>query len=133
MRAVRLNELGGPEKLTLEQIPDPVPAAGEICVRVRYAALNRRDVYITQGLYPKIELPKTLGSDACGVVAALGAGVTEPPVGTPVVIYPALDWGEDERVWRRESSVLGMPRDGTLAEYITIPAGNVFPKPAALE
>ena len=132
MKAVRLNELGGPEKLVVEEIPDPKPAAGEILVRISRAAFNRRDVFITQGLYPGIELPRTLGSDGCGTVAAHGAGVSAPPLGTRVVIDPTLGWGDDERVWRRDAQVLGMPRDGTFAELVAIPAANVHPAPAHL-
>lgn len=132
MKAVRLNELGGPEKLHVEEIPDPKPAAGEILVKISHAAFNRRDVFITQGLYPGIELPKTLGSDGCGTVAQLGEGASGPKAGTRVVIYPALKWGDDERVWRRESGVLGMPHEGTFAEYVTVPAENVYPAPASL-
>jgi NADPH:quinone reductase-like Zn-dependent oxidoreductase len=132
MKAVRLNELGGPEKLHVEDIPKPKPAAGEILVNIKRAALNRRDVFITQGLYPGIELPKTLGSDGMGTVAELGDGVSEPKVGTRVVIDPTLNWGDDERVWRRDGGVLGMPREGTLAEFIAVPAANVHPAPEHL-
>ena len=57
MKAVRLNELGGPEKLHVEEVPEPKPSAGEILVKVGRAAFNRRDVYITHGLYPGIKLP----------------------------------------------------------------------------
>ena len=132
MKAVRLNELGGPEKLHVEEIPAPKPAAGEILVNISRAAFNRRDVFITQGLYPGIELPKTLGSDACGTVAELGAGASGPKAGTRVVIYPAMKWGADERVWKRDSGVLGMPHEGTFAEYVAVPAENVYPAPSSL-
>ena len=132
MKAVRLHELGGPEKLLVEDVPDLVPGAGEIAVRITRAAFNRRDVFITQGLYPGITLPKTLGSDGCGAVAALGEGVSGPAVGTPVVINPCLGWGDDPNVWRRDASVLGMPHDGTFAELCVVPAENVFAKPAHL-
>jgi len=132
MRAVRLNELGGPEKLHVENVPDPQPGSGEVSVRIKRAAFNRRDVFITQGLYPGIELPKTLGSDGCGEVAALGEGVTGPAPGTPVVINPQLGWSEDE-AFASHGSILGMPRDGTFAELVTVPAINVHPKPAALD
>ena len=66
MKAVRLNELGGPEHLHVEEIAQPVPGDGEILVRVHRAAFNRRDVFITQNLYPGIVLPRTLGSDGAG-------------------------------------------------------------------
>ena len=132
MKAVRLNELGGPEKLHVEEVPEPKPAAGEALIKVKRAALNRRDVYITQNLYPGIELPKTLGADACGTVAAYGDGAQGPAIGTRVVIDPTMNWGDDERVWKREGGVLGMPRDGTFAEYVTVPAANVHPAPEHL-
>jgi len=132
MKAVRLNELGGPEKLHVEDIPDPKPAPGEILVNVKRAAINRRDVFITQGLYPGIELPKTLGSDACGTVAAFGEGAKGPGQGTRVVIDPTMNWGDDERVWRRDGGVLGMPREGTFAEYVVVPAQNVHAAPEHL-
>jgi zinc-binding alcohol dehydrogenase/oxidoreductase len=132
MKAVRLNEIGGPQNLRLETIDDPAPGEGEILVRVKRAAFNRRDVFITQGLYPGIALPRTLGSDGAGEVAALGSGASGPAVGTPVVIDPMLGWGPDPAVWDKASSILGMPRDGTFAEYVVVPAGNVHPKPAHL-
>lgn len=133
MKAVRLHEKAGPRALKVEVIPDPTPQAGEILVRIHRAAFNRRDVFITQGLYPGIELPKTLGSDGCGVVALLGAGVSGPPVGTPVLIDPMLGWGDDPHIWSAKASVLGMPHEGTFAEYISVPAGNVYAKPTHLD
>jgi zinc-binding alcohol dehydrogenase/oxidoreductase len=132
MKAVRLNAIGGPQNLRLETIPDLVPGEGEILVNVKRAAFNRRDVFITQGLYPGIELPRTLGSDGAGVVAELGAGVGGPAVGTAVVIDPMLDWGPAVAKWDKGSSILGMPHDGTFAEYVLVPAANVHPKPAHL-
>jgi zinc-binding alcohol dehydrogenase/oxidoreductase len=132
MKAVRLNEIGGPQQLRIESIPDPTPGEGEILVRVTRAAFNRRDVFITQGLYPGISLPRTLGSDGTGTVAALGVGVPGPGVGTPVVIDPMLGWGADPGVWEKGNSILGMPHDGTFAEYVLVPAANVHPKPAHL-
>jgi zinc-binding alcohol dehydrogenase/oxidoreductase len=132
MRAVRLHELGGPQKLVIDEVADPVPAAGEILVRVKRAAFNRRDVFITQGLYPGIQLPAILGSDGCGVVAAHGAGASGPAVGTSVVINPMIGWGDDPRMWHTAGNVLGMPHPGTFADYVCAPAENVFAKPARL-
>lgn len=133
MKAVRLSEIGGPQNLRIETIADPTPGAGEILVKITRAAFNRRDVFITQGLYPGIELPRTLGSDGAGVVAAHGAGASGPAVGTSVVIDPMLGWGSDEHVWdAKNQSILGMPKDGTFAEYVVVPAANVHPKPAHL-
>jgi zinc-binding alcohol dehydrogenase/oxidoreductase len=132
MKAVRLNELGGPEKLHVEKVPDPVAGPGEIVVKISRAAFNRRDVFITQGLYPGIELPKTLGSDGAGVVASLGEGVSGPAVGTAVIIDPEIGWSDTLGHAYKGASVLGMPMDGTFAEYVLVPAANVYKKPAAL-
>jgi zinc-binding alcohol dehydrogenase/oxidoreductase len=124
MRAVRLHEIGGPQNLVVEEIPRPEPADGEVLVRIRAAAFNRRDVFIAQGLYPGIKLPVTLGSDGAGVLESSGA---------EVVIDPMLGWGDDPNVWDpKSSSLLGMPRDGTFADYVAVPSGNVHPKPPSL-
>jgi NADPH:quinone reductase-like Zn-dependent oxidoreductase len=132
MRAIVLRETGGPASLHVEEVEAPVAGPGEILVRVRRAAFNRRDVFITQGLYPGIVFPVIPGSDACGVVAAHGEGASGPPVGTSVVIDPMLGWGDDPRLWRPDATILGMPHHGTFAEYVAVPAGNVHPKPARL-
>ncbi len=134
MRAVRLNEIGGPQNLHVEEIAVPAYGEDEVLVRVRAAAFNRRDVFITQGLYPRIELPRTLGSDGAGEIAAIGAGVDRMiAVGDTVVIDPMFDWGDDPHVWdAAKSSLLGMPRDGTFAQYVAVPATNVYPKPYSL-
>jgi len=123
MKAVRLDEVGGPQKLRLEEIARPVPGQGETLVRVRAAAFNRRDVFITQGLYPGIALPRTLGSD--------GAGVHED-TDAEVVIDPMLGWGDDPKRWADGASILGMPHDGTFAQYVAVPRANVYPKPSHL-
>ncbi len=121
MKAIRLHELGGPQNLRCEEVPQPAPVAGEALVRLRAAALNHRDVFISQGLYPNISLPRILGSD--------GAGELE---GKRVLIDPLIGWGDDERIWRPEASILGMPRDGTFAQYVAVPQANVHAVPEHL-
>ena len=73
MRAIRIHETGGPEKLRVEDIPVPLPLAGEVRVRVEAAGLNFIDTYQRSGLYP-VALPFTLGAEVGGVVSAVGAG-----------------------------------------------------------
>jgi zinc-binding alcohol dehydrogenase/oxidoreductase len=133
VHALRLREVGGPGALRVEEIDTPVIRAGEALVRVAAAALNRRDLYVTQGRYPNVRLPVTLGSDGAGEIAALGSDVAHLHVGDAVVIDPMLDWGDDPRVWdASRSSILGMPRDGTFARYVAVPIDNVYRKPPAL-
>lgn len=121
MQAVRLRETGGPDQLRVEDVAQPQAQPGETLVRVRAAALNRRDVFITQGLYQNIQLPCTLGADGSGEA-----------FGRSVVIDPTIGWGDDDRAWRPEARILGMPRDGTFAQYVAVPAENVHAKPEHL-
>ena len=114
------------------EIPTPQPAADEVLVRLRAAALNHRDVWIQKGQYAGIKLSCTLGADGSGEIAALGAGVTDWAVGAPVIIYPGVAWGDEQRAQGRDFRVLGMPDPGTFAEYIAVPARSVRPRPAHL-
>jgi zinc-binding alcohol dehydrogenase/oxidoreductase len=133
MQAVRLCEIGGPENLRVDEIPVPAIRDDEALVRMRAAALNRRDLFITQGLYPNIRLPVTLGSDGAGEIAALGAVVADLRVGDEVVVDPMLGWGGDPRVWdAARATILGTPRDGTFAQYVVVPMENLYRKPAHL-
>jgi zinc-binding alcohol dehydrogenase/oxidoreductase len=133
MEAVRLHETGGPESLRIDRIPRPTAAEGEVLVRLRAAALNHRDVFITQGLYPNIRMPVTPGSDGVGEIEAVGAGSFEGAVGDEVVIDPMLGWGGDARVWDTSTAnILGMPRDGTFARFVAVPSANVYRKPERL-
>lgn len=132
MRAVVLHEIGKPENVRVEEVAMPVPGAGEVRVALEASALNRRDVWITVGAYPRIKLPSISGSDGAGVVDAVGAGVDAAMIGREVVIYPARDWGDDPRGGGPNFRVLGMPDQGTFAEFICVPAANVVAKPAHL-
>ncbi|HVC18594.1 MAG TPA: zinc-binding dehydrogenase [Vicinamibacterales bacterium] len=132
MKAVVLRELGPAANLRLDEVPDPVPGAGEVVVRLKAAALNHRDVWIRLGQYAGIKVPIILGSDGAGEVAAVGAGVDGALVGRAVVIDPSLDWGPDERAQGRTYRILGLPDDGTYAQRVKVPAANVHAKPAHL-
>lgn len=136
MKAVRLHEIGnGPDDLRYEDVETPEPGEGEVVVKLHAAALNRRDVFITYGQYPGAKpdaLPVVLGSDGSGKISAVGDGVSEPDVGGEVVINPALFWGDDVRISGKDYRILGLPEDGTYAEYIKVPADHVYPKPRNL-
>lgn len=134
MRAMVLSKDGAdaPAKLDLRQVPRRAPAAGEVVVALKAAALNRRDVWIRLGQYGGIKLPCILGADGAGVVAAVGAGVAPELIGQAVVINPSLGWGADPAAQGPDYRILGMPEDGTYAEQIVVPAANVVAKPAHL-
>ena len=135
MKAVRLHTLEGPEELVYEDVPEPKAGPGETVVRLRAAALNRRDLFATQGQYPGVTpdvLPNIPGSDGSGEVVARGEGADGPDEGTEVVINPALFWGDNPRVPGKEYRILGIPDEGTFAEFIKVPSDHVFPKPSHL-
>jgi zinc-binding alcohol dehydrogenase/oxidoreductase len=129
MKAIVLRELGGPEKYQFEQIETPEPSRNEVVIRLRAAAFNRRDIFIRKGEYPGIRLPAIPGADGSGEIVAVGEGANNLVIGSKVVIYPALNWGDDERIYRKDFSIVGVPTDGTFAEYIKVPKENVFLKP----
>jgi zinc-binding alcohol dehydrogenase/oxidoreductase len=130
MQAIVLRDLGGPEHLRLESVPDPQPGPGEVVVRLKAAALNHRDVWIRRGQYAGIKLPVILGSDGAGTVSAVGPKADAKLLGREVVINPSLDWGTDDRVQGPHFRILGLPDDGTYAELVKVPASAVYPKPA---
>jgi NADPH:quinone reductase-like Zn-dependent oxidoreductase len=132
MKAIILRELGGPERLALDEADDPRPGPGEAVVALRAAALNHRDAWIRKGLYAGITLPIIPGSDGAGEVAEVGDGVDRTWLGRHVVVNPSLGWGPDARVQGPSYKILGLPDDGTYAELVKVPAENVFAKPAAL-
>ncbi|HEV8226101.1 MAG TPA: zinc-binding dehydrogenase [Methylomirabilota bacterium] len=135
MRAVVLREPGGPENLKLEEVPDPSPGVSEVVVRLKAAALNHRDVWIRSGTGAYAGGFKhrvILGSDGAGEVLSVGSGGDRSLVGRSVVINPSLDWGDDHAAQGPDFRILGLPDDGTYAQAVRVPAGNVHPKPAGL-
>src|SRR4051794_37681314 len=77
MKAIRVHEFGGPEKLALEEVADPKPGAGEVLVDVHAAGVNPFETMMRAGTYAiKPSLPWTPGVDGAGIVSAVGDGVT---------------------------------------------------------
>jgi len=111
----------------------PEPGQGEVRVALKAAALNHRELFILKGQYPGMTLPCTLGADGAGIVDALGADVPGDLEGQRVVLYPGLEWGEDERFPSRKFHLLGMPAPGTIADYICVPAASVRGIPEHLD
>ncbi len=132
MRAVRCERQGPPEEMTLVDLPDPVAGPGEAVVRLHACGLNHRDVWIRQGLYARIQLPCVLGSDGAGVVESVGPGVDPGLRGKRAVIIPCEKWGPDPAVQGKEFLILGMPRQGTMAEKIAVPASMIVELPDSI-
>src|SRR5690606_28047794 len=83
VKAVRVEQHGGPEVMKLVQVPLAAPAAGEVRIRQKAIGLNFVDIYCRTGLYPN-PLPHGLGFEAAGVVEAVGDGVSRFKVGDRV-------------------------------------------------
>jgi NADPH:quinone reductase-like Zn-dependent oxidoreductase len=139
MRCVVVREHGGFDKLRLEERPVPTPLPGQVRVRMQAVGLNHLDTWVRRGVpghtFP---LPLVTSSDGCGVVDALGAGVTGISAGDPVVVLPGVSCGACEACQQgqdnlcRSYHILGESCDGTAAEFVCVPAANVAPKPRAL-
>jgi len=130
MKAIYLEAIGKPFTLIDRQKPEAGP--GEVLVQVKAAALNHRDMWIQYGKYFTKEYPAILGSDCAGVVAALGEGVDSNWLGQEVVVDPGTGWGDNPRVHAPGYKILGMPEDGAFAEYVKVPAANLYQKPLHL-
>jgi NADPH:quinone reductase-like Zn-dependent oxidoreductase len=116
MRALRYHAFGGPDVLGVEEVPEPVPRAGEAKVRVHAAALNPLDAKIRAGHLRALPVlarpPRGLGCDFAGEIVAVGGGATERHVG--------------ERVF---GSLLPFARDGAFAEYVAVPMHRLAATP----
>ena len=132
MKALTLCGSDGPSSLSLVDVDVPDPGPNEVRVKLKCAALNRRDVWMTVGQYPGIQMPAIAGSDGSGIVDAVGDGIPKDCLGREVVIYPALEWGGDPLCGGKDFRVLGMPDQGTFAEYVCVPKSSIYPKPRHL-
>jgi zinc-binding alcohol dehydrogenase/oxidoreductase len=132
MKVIVLHEVKNTDSFRIVELPYPQPAAGEATIKLNASALNHRDLWIVKGLYAKIKVPIVLGSDGCGKVVEIGEGVDNGWLGQEVIINPALDWGNDPAVQQDSFRILGMPENGTQAEFVVVPEENLFLKPAHL-
>lgn len=125
MKAIQLHEFGGAEVLRHEEVAVPEPASGEVLVRVRAVGLNPPDWYVREGMpgipaefRPPFDLPLIPGTDISGVVEAVADDVSGFAAGDEVVgllRFPVL------------------MQSGAYAEYVTAPASDLAPKPAAVD
>src|SRR5471030_3359278 len=120
MKAIVLEAAGKP--LILKEVDKPDSKPGEVLVQIKAAALNRRDYWITVGKYAGIKYPSILGSDGAGVVAELGKDVNKEWLNKEVVINPCHNWGSHDEYQNRDFTILGLPEDGTFAEYVKVKA-----------
>jgi len=125
MRALKLDGKTSLTDLALSDVADPIPKPGEVLIRLDAAALNHRDLYLVHG---RLEGASILGSDGAGAIAETN-GVAGWQAGDEVLINPSMAWGDQSSAQGDDFNILGVPRDGTIAEYIAVPAENVFARP----
>ncbi len=140
MRAVRLHEFGGPDRLRVEEVPTPAPGPGQALVQVGACGVNHLDLWVCAGtLAVKPTLPHTLGSEVAGSVAALGPGAAGVRDGDRVAVHPYLHCGHCEYCLRGEettclrSDILGLVSDGGYADYVLVPAHSLVPLPEGVD
>jgi NADPH2:quinone reductase len=110
MKAIQIHETGGPEVLTLAELPIPQPGPGQVLIRVEAVGVNFIEIYFRKGVY-KVALPLTPGSEAAGTVEELGPGVAGFTTGDAVASVNVL---------------------GSYAEYALVPAASLVKVPAGL-
>ncbi len=120
-------------KIELKEVPQPVLAPGKALVKMKAVSLNRRDEWIREGKYPNIKFGVIMGSDGAGVVEKVHDESDQPWIGQEVVINPNIDWGPDPEVQSGKYTILGMPVDGTFAEYAVVPVNRLNHKPFHLD
>jgi len=114
-----------------QEVADCRPGVGEAVVRLHSAALNHRDVWIQKGQYAGLKYPIVPGSDGAGIV--MPGGDAGEWAGREVIINPALHWGEHPAYQDPVNfRILGLPDDGTLAEYVRVPVKNLVRRPQHL-
>lgn len=118
VKAIRIHEHGGPEKMVWEDVDVPAPGAGEIRVKHHAVGLNYIDTYQRSGLYPLANLPAVMGMEGAGEVIAVGDGVSEFGVGDRVAYAAPMGSYAQERVMPADRAVKvpnGVPYDTAAA------------------
>jgi NADPH:quinone reductase-like Zn-dependent oxidoreductase len=140
LKAVRIHEHGGVEKLRYEDAPAPRLAhPSDAIIKLRAASLNHIDLWNRRGLPGmRIAFPRILGGDGAGTVAEIGNQIDNIKVGDAVCLYPPSGCGRcefcatDREFMCVHLRVLGERDDGTYAEYVRAPARNCFPMPSGM-
>ena len=140
MKAVRIHEHGGIDKLRYEEVEAPkLRSPSDAIVELKAAALNRVDIWNRRGSTGReIPLPHILGADGAGIVTQIGEQVTNVNPGDSVCLYPRSGCGRcefcaaDRDFMCIRPRALGEKDNGTYAEYVRLPARNCFPIPPGL-
>lgn len=117
------------QNLEFKSVNTPTIDQNETLVKIKAASFNRRDYWIRKGLYAGLKFPIILGSDGSGIVESSD---NKNLIGKEVIINPSVNWGINEKVQSKDFKILGLPEDGTFAEYTKISSNNIVEKPIHL-
>ena len=129
MKAILVREFGGPEVLKLEEVPTPKPQAGQVLVKVHAVGVNPYDTYMRSGTYAiKPPLPYTPGSDAAGVVEAVGSGVSKVQAGDRVYTAKTVTGAYAEYTLTLEEQAQKLPENITFEQgaAVWVPYGTAY-------
>lgn len=136
MKSAYLTGHGGNEVVVVGERPEPAALEGHVLVRMHAATVNRVDLYMrNSGAGIRHELPQVMGVDGAGVVEQVAPGESLLQPGQRVLLHPGVSCGRCEFCLRGEDvlctryQVLGEQRDGSFAQYVSVPARNVLPLP----
>jgi NADPH:quinone reductase-like Zn-dependent oxidoreductase len=130
MRALQLVDGVGLENLKVVEVADPKPGPGEVLVRMKAVSLNFRDLIMVAGAYgPSTPLPMTPFSDGCGVIEAVGEGVTRVKVGDRVSTLFFQKWFSGKPTYATQASALGLPIPGAGRELAVFSQDGVSKVP----
>jgi len=141
MRAMYITEFGEIDKVQIGELPKPTPGPGQALLKVKTAALNHLDIWVRKGRRGlTLKDPHVLGCDAAGTVEALGPNCegTDLQLGQEAVLNPGVSCMRCEFCLRGMQSecasfrIIGFQLEGAFAEYVAVPAVNLFPKPPNL-
>jgi 2-desacetyl-2-hydroxyethyl bacteriochlorophyllide A dehydrogenase len=134
MNTMKALVVDGPRRAEVKEVPIPVPGPGELLIRVERAGICGTDIHIYKGEYVST-YPVIPGHEFAGTVVQLGEGVTRFQLGDRVTVEPNIRCGQCTYCLSHRSNhcdhwqAVGVTRDGAMAEYVTVPAGNVFALP----
>src|SRR5258706_8791946 len=129
MKAILVRECGGLEVLNLEEIPPPKPASGQVLVRIHAAGVNPYDTYMRAGRYAiKPPLPYTPGSDAAGVIEAIGDGVKKVKPGDRVYTAKTVTGAYAQYALALEEQVHSLPEKISFSQGagVWVPYGTAY-------
>ncbi|HTE20407.1 MAG TPA: NADPH:quinone reductase, partial [Armatimonadota bacterium] len=129
MKAIQVREFGEPSVMMLAEVPDPRPGVGEVVVRIGACGVNPVDTYIRSGAYArKPPLPYTPGTDAAGVVAAVGEGVSSVSIGERVYTSGTLSGTYAELALCTAAQVHPLPEDVSFAQgaAVNVPYATAY-------